>query len=117
MTTNVYDSDIMEVGDLLRQQREKRNITQCELAEKSGLGEKSISRLELGANMKLSTFFMLADALGVTPNDISPKRLLANGQNPEFRKIEGKYLSLTDKQKAMACAMMESIIDHISEYS
>ena len=65
-------SEIVEVGNLIRKQRELRKLTQFDLAALAGVGEKTISRLELGKNMKIQTFFTLAKALGVTPNDISP---------------------------------------------
>ena len=118
MTTDVYSNDLIEVGDLIRQQREKLGKTQFELAEMSGLGEKSISRHELGiGSMKLATFFMLADALHVSPVDLSPRRFLSSENNSDFKIIERKLSQLNGSQKALAVAMIHSIIDNISQHS
>lgn len=38
------NDDLVEVGSLIRKWREHNNMTQLELSEKAGLGEKTISR-------------------------------------------------------------------------
>jgi transcriptional regulator with XRE-family HTH domain len=117
LTTKLNNSDLIETGDLIRQIREANNMTQYELADRAGLGEKTVSHLELGRNMKLGTFFTLVEVLGVTPNDISPSRLVANSSDSAFRMIEEKYLTLNEKQKDMVCGMMSSIIDNVLAYN
>lgn len=106
-------SELIEVGNLIRKQRELRELTQFELAALAGVGEKTISRLELGKNMKILTFFTLAKALGVTPNDISPAHFVKN----EDTLLEGKFSTLTQKQKKMVCHILSTIIDGIISYS
>ena len=52
--------------------RKERKMTQAQLAEKSGVHEMAISRLERGerplSNLRLSTALALADALDVDPH-------------------------------------------------
>lgn len=102
-------SELIEVGNLIRQQRELRQLTQFELAALAGIGEKTISRLELGKNMKILTFFTLAKALGVTPNDISPAHITKS----EDTLLAQKFATLTEMQKKMVYQILSSIIDSI----
>jgi HTH-type transcriptional regulator / antitoxin HipB len=49
-------------GELLKEQREKSNLTQAELAEKTGTKKSYISRVENGhTDMQLSTFYRLIE--------------------------------------------------------
>ncbi len=50
---------------LLKTQREKRNLTQEELAEKSGVSVRTIQRIESGIEPKGQTLKLLAEALNV----------------------------------------------------
>ena len=116
-TKLVPNDDLVEVGSLIRKWRENTKMTQLELSEKAGLGEKTISRLELGKNMKLMTFFTLAEALSVSPNELSPARFSECGKNTEIDRLKIKFHSLNSKQKAMALGIMHSIIDIIIQYN
>lgn len=55
----------------LREARERQFVTQQELAERTGLTEATISRIENGLNQpRISTVRRLADALGVQPEEL-----------------------------------------------
>lgn len=55
----------------LRQVRERLFVTQQELAEKAGMTEATISRIENGLHEpRISTVRRLADALGVLPEEL-----------------------------------------------
>lgn len=109
--------DLIEVGNLIRKQRESRGLTQFELASLAGIGEKTISRLELGKNMKLMTFFTLADALSISPNELSPSRFSESAKDTEVDLLKNKFLSLSSNQKAMVLGIMHSIIDNVIQYN
>ena len=60
----------MEVPNL-RQVRERRLLTQADLAERSGVAETTINRLENGHHQaRISTVRKLAEALGVDPAEL-----------------------------------------------
>lgn len=55
----------------LREIRERLFITQAELADRSGVAESNISRIESGVQVpRISTIKRLAMALGVSPGDL-----------------------------------------------
>ena len=58
----------MTRGEIMRKWREKRGLSQCELAELSGIHQVTISALEIGRNSggNLDTIELLADALGLS---------------------------------------------------
>ena len=81
----VKDSRLVESGELIAALRNHSEITQDVLAERvnATLGEKvinrkTISRIETGNyDPHLTTFFGIVEGLSVTPNEISPRKLLA----------------------------------------
>ena len=105
--------DLTQVGRKIRRIRNARNLTQDELSKEADvqLSGKAVSRFERGdRNMKLTTFFAFASALQVTPNDISPDRLLSpeaiqfaelsdlTFQNQRFMKLFGDILMNNQKE-------------------
>ena len=58
----------MTRGETMRMWREKRGLSQIELAELSGIHQVTISALEIGRNSggNLDTIELLADALGLS---------------------------------------------------
>ncbi|WP_370947040.1 helix-turn-helix domain-containing protein [Amycolatopsis sp. cg5] len=60
---------INQFGDILRRYRERRTLTQKELADKAGLSERTIRRWETGKhrNPQLMSVHRLADALSLGP--------------------------------------------------
>lgn len=112
LSNEVYNPDFIEVGDLIRKCRENASMTQADLSEKGGFGEKTLSRLEMGkSNMRIDTFFTLADALGVTPNDISPSRLTSKRKDRRFTDLEAKFNRLSEKQKQLVYDTMASLMN------
>lgn len=57
------------LGERIRERRQELKLTQTELAQKTGLGQSSINRLENGdtPDPRASTLNTLSAALGVTP--------------------------------------------------
>jgi len=51
--------------------REKLNLTQDELAEKSGISVRTIQRIEAGSDLKGHTLKAIASALNVTPSALN----------------------------------------------
>ena len=111
MSNEVYNPDFIEVGELIRKCRENAGMTQADLSAKADFGEKTLSRLEMGkSNMRIDTFFALADALGVTPNDISPVHLTLRKSDRRFSDLELKFNVLNEQQKQLVYETMASLM-------
>ena len=54
------------IGELLKENRIKLNLTQKQLAKKSGISYVSINRIENGKNPRLSVISKLFEAMGKT---------------------------------------------------
>ncbi len=105
---------LIEVGNLIRSIREAAQITQCELAEMAGLGEKTISRLELGAsNMRIETFFRLAQTLRVSPNELTPSCFTSVSRDSQLGDLSNLFERLTDSQKAIVYNTMLTLIQSL----
>lgn len=110
-------SDLIEIGLLIRKNREFAKMTQSDLAEKAGIYDKSVSRLETGTSkMRLDTFFGLAEALGVSPNEISPQRLVPSTSG-RFAEIERRYVQLSESEQALFLRMVSAMLDGLLQKS
>jgi transcriptional regulator with XRE-family HTH domain len=60
--------DAVKIGRRLRAERTRRFLTQVQLAEKAGISQKQLSKIENDeVEPRFSTILSLADALGVEP--------------------------------------------------
>ena len=74
------------LGENIRRFRKKEGMTQEQLAEKAGIDQKQISKIESGrVQAKLSTYLRIANALGVSIDHFLADALL----------IEPEHLSMT----------------------
>ena len=63
--------DFLKLGYKIKFERGKQKISQLELALKTGLTTRTVSRIECGTiDTKLSTLIKIADALGVKITDL-----------------------------------------------
>lgn len=76
----------MNVGELIRNKRIERSMTQEELAEKVGVQKSAVAKWENGrvSEIKRSNLKNLADALGLNPNQL----LGESRVNEEINKTE-----------------------------
>ena len=60
--------DAVKIGRRLRAERTKRFLTQAQLAQKAGISQKQLSKIENDeVEPRFSTILSLADALGAEP--------------------------------------------------
>jgi transcriptional regulator with XRE-family HTH domain len=60
--------DAVKIGRRLRTERTRRFLTQAQLAQKAGISQKQLSKIENDdVEPRFSTILSLADALGVEP--------------------------------------------------
>ncbi len=62
---------IREIGNRLLALRKKMGLTQAEMAERSGISDRTYADIERGTvNMRLETFLQICQALHVTPDEL-----------------------------------------------
>ncbi|GAA2811194.1 NACHT domain-containing protein [Kitasatospora paracochleata] len=73
------------LGALVRQLRKQAGLTQFELAERAGLGESTVRRIETDRSFdhRLGTINRIADALNASPGDRRQLSALGGGTVPE----------------------------------
>ena len=80
----VQSADLVSGGDLLRQARKSRRLSQLDLAMKVGASQRHLSFVETGrATASRGMLVALADALGMSPSGCN-QLLLASGFAPRY---------------------------------
>lgn len=97
------------VGNKIREFRQRKNITQEELAEYLNTTGQTISRYEIGdRKTNQDVLFALADYFHVSIDDFFPKRDLRNN-NELDNLLFSKAKSLTDDEKKAVLQVMNAI--------
>lgn len=66
--------DLRDIGNRMFQIRKKEGLTQAEVAELSGLSDRTYAEIERGSvNMRLQSFLRICEALRVSPDEILTK--------------------------------------------
>lgn len=55
-----------KMGEALRTERERQNLTQRQLSEKAGIGESTLAKAENGRGISMVTLSRIFHALGIT---------------------------------------------------
>ncbi len=92
--------DLYEIGDRIREQREKKELSQEDLAERMGVSNQTISRLETGTSVaKIDTLLRLASALETVPGALLPKRFYQVSSQHLLDTFSHLFLELNEKNK------------------
>ncbi len=111
----------MTIGDKISQLRRERKWTQSELAERAGITQNQVSRIEKGKTRpRGSTIQGLADALGVDPEDLennpifeeeSPVAKMAQ-EDPDLAALFAQISLLSPKQREAIKVTLSSMISY-----
>lgn len=68
------ERELYEIGDRIRRFRKAKGLNQSDFAEKLGLSESTLSRLENGAvAMNILNFIRISHVLGVSMEELIPR--------------------------------------------
>tara|TARA_B100001778_G_C18052297_1_gene390360 strand:+ start:180 stop:467 length:288 start_codon:yes stop_codon:yes gene_type:complete len=59
------ERELLELAVRIQEKRNKQNLSQAELANKAGITQQQLSRLETGSNYNVSTLLKVCHALGL----------------------------------------------------
>ena len=99
------------LGNRIQQFREAKGLTLEELATLTGISIKHISVLERGVKVpRLATFLTIADALGVTPNDlVADPSVDSNYPKAIQEKVAPLPIEKQEKIYKIVCALCDDL--------
>ena len=108
----IESSDFIEVGEKIREYRRALSLSQSQLGDRTNLSNNTVSRIE-SAQVMLSAenLFLIAEALGLTPNDISPSRLQHKNNKPSLSPLDEKFRKLTPEKQRLVMSSISAMID------
>ena len=111
----------MTIGEKIARLRRERNWTQRELADKAGITQNQVSRIEKGKSRpRASTLETFAEALGVSIEDLesnpifeeeNPVAKMAQ-EDPEMASLFAQISLLSPKQKEAVRVTLRSMISY-----
>lgn len=108
----VYSQDYIDVSDKIRSQRKRAGMTQEQLAEKANLDCKTVQRLEsVQVKPTIDTFFQVARALGVTPNDLTPDSYISRGEHKSINDLRIRFSKLSESNQRVFIASASAMLD------
>ncbi|MBQ7292411.1 MAG: helix-turn-helix transcriptional regulator [Clostridia bacterium] len=106
--------DFRLIGNKLHLIRKRMGMTQAEVAEASGLADRTYADIERGTvNMRIETFLRICNALHVTPNEI----LTEDDASPEClqNEILEKLGSCSPKEAETAFKLMSIYLQSLNK--
>lgn len=102
------------LGDAIARKRAERGLTQEEVAERLGVGNEAISRMERGVVLPtLARLFDFADALGCRIDELLHQ---ASDRAVDQGAAIAQHLSrLSDRDRLMVTAVMSTLVDRLAE--
>lgn len=104
----MFYNDKEFIGKTIQNIRKKANIKQSELAEKIGISEKHLSKIETGKNFpSLDNFFKMAEVLNFSLEDFG---INSDKQENEYKQALLKIAySSSDKEAKSYCEIIETL--------
>ena len=106
------DLDKKYIAKVIQNARREARMTQSELAEKIGISEKHMSKIETGKSYPaLDTFLKILDTLQLTLGDFGIQNSNENSQNKIFLK---RIIDNSSEKQLNACAdLINVLLRHI----
>ena len=107
--------DLIYIGEKIREERKRQNISQECLAEDADVSFKTINRAENGeGEIKVSTLIAICDALATSPNNVMPSRLAENDKMSGFAfSIDSRLKRLSDSKRKKAEQAISALLDAV----
>ncbi len=93
--------DLVKTGKLLQELRKEKGLTQEQLAEKTGVARRTVSRWETGSNMPdLDILIELSDLYGVDLREILSGERKTEQMNEELKEAVLQVADFSNEEKA-----------------
>ena len=102
--------DLIAVGKRIKQARERRGMTQEELAERIDISASHMSVAERGKKgLKLETLVNIANALDVSPSELL-QDVAVHAQVVTANELTEKIMQLPDDRRAVALNVLRALL-------
>lgn len=110
-------TDKKQIGEIIKFYRKKSGLTQYELAEKIGLSEKHVSKIERGQNIiKLDTFLKMAEILEFTLEDFGlQKSKTEKSNNNKINNIISIINKCSEKEYTLIYDLISAVIKNTNK--
>lgn len=103
-----------QLGQTIAKYRQRRDLTQEQLAEILGIGNEAISRIERGVAMPaLVRLLELADVFECSVADLLAKS--SPRTTDEMQSLSSRLANLSTADRKFVITSMESLIDHLTK--
>ncbi|MGB7388958.1 MAG: helix-turn-helix transcriptional regulator [Pseudomonas neustonica] len=113
MTNEHQDTPAKTFGDAIRRRRLAANLTQEQVAEKLGLGNEAVSRLERGvASLSVARLFELSELFGCEAAD-----LLTEGSvrtNDQARQLQQLLIKLSGDDRDLILQVVQQLSERLA---
>ena len=108
----IMELDKKHIAKIIQEARRKAGLKQSELAEKIGISEKHLSKIETGKNYPaLDTFLKILDTLDLTLGDFGLQNISDSYPNKMFLQ---KIINTSSEKQLDACAeVVTALLKHI----
>lgn len=107
----IESRDLSELSENVRNRRKQVGMTQSQLAAAAHLADNTVQRLEsVSTQTSVETLFQIAQALGVTPNDLAPKHYGFHRTKNNLSAFDDSFNLLTDENKELVMKSVSALI-------
>ncbi len=104
--------ELRAIGNKLFEIRKSMGLTQAEVAERTGLCDRTYADIERGTvNMRVETVLRICQALGVTPNDFLTD--YDHGKRSEEEGVLSRLDSCSPHQRDTALRLLKVYLDSV----
>ena len=109
---NMMCCDKEYIAKVIQNARKRKGLKQSQLAEKVGISEKHLSKIETGKNYpSLDNFFKMVDVLNLSLNDFGMD--IADNVSSQKLQLQKIINTSSEKQLAIYADMIDTLQKHI----
>ena len=113
---SALSKDHQAVGLEISKLREKKGLSQIDLATDTGLNKNTIGAMERGeSDFGISKLISVCEALQASPNDLLPDRLSRNDSlSSDMQKLQDRLSQMSPYQRAQCMTMINAMLDGVT---
>lgn len=116
MGNRAKSQDLIKLGNRIRDQRQKINMSQEKVAERAGISTNTVSRIEGGQSaMSIDIFIRIVQVLGVDANELLGVDSPVEGEKEQYQKIFYRIQHLKQCEQTVVLQTMEALVNGLRQ--